>query len=197
VDVPHVLSDLEARGRPAILLLGRFEPLGYKNSAAAFDVLSAVHAVDPRPALLVLEPPERLDVPRALRPHVFGLGYPSDAALVEVMRRCALGWSVSQWEGFNLPLAEMFWLQRPALAFDLAAHPEVVPDRWFLARDAADMAARTLLVLQGSGAVPVLDDRTLTDYRCFFTWDRFVREIFDLIGAPADLVTGGRCIARA
>jgi glycosyltransferase involved in cell wall biosynthesis len=197
VDVPPALIALEARRRPAILLLGRFEPVGYKDSAAAFDVLSAVHDVDPRPALLVLEPHEQLEVPSALRPHVFGIGYPSDAALVEVMRRCALGWSVSQWEGFNLPLAEMFWLERPALAFDLAAHPEVVPNRWFLARDAADMAARSLLVLQGSGAVPVLDGGALADYRCFFTWERFVCEIGDLIGAPAALAAGASRMARA
>ena len=183
-DVPSVLRELEAQGRPAVLLLGRFEPVGYKDSSAAFDVLSAVHLVDPSPALLVLEPHEQLEIPSRMRSHVFGIGYPSDAALVAVMRRCALGWSVSRWEGFNLPLAEMFWLARPALAFDLAAHPEVVPDRWFLARDTADMAARTLLVLQGSRAVPALDDRALADYRAFFTWERFVREIGALVGLP-------------
>lgn len=193
---PAPLVALEAAGRPAVLLLGRFEAVGYKDSASAFPVLSAVCAVDPRVALLVLEPDDRLSVPAALRSHVFGIGYPSDAELVEVMRRCALGWSVSKWEGFNLPLAEMFWLNRPALAFDLAAHPEVVPDRWFLARDAADMAARSLLVLQGSPVVPVLDASTLEDYRAFFTWNRFVREVAALLGLPA-LAGDDRVIAAS
>jgi 5-methyltetrahydropteroyltriglutamate--homocysteine methyltransferase len=40
-----------------------------------------------------------------------------------------LGVSVSLWEGFNLPLAEMQWGGRGVLVFDCGAHPEVVADR--------------------------------------------------------------------
>ena len=62
----------------------------------------------------------------------------------------ALAQTLRAWEGFNLPLAEMFWLGKPALAFDVAAHPEVVFDRWYLAAGVQEMAAKAAWVLQGA-----------------------------------------------
>jgi glycosyltransferase involved in cell wall biosynthesis len=184
-------TELEARlavHRRNVLLLGRFEPVGYKNSGAAFEVLEQLLTVEPSTMMLVLEPPDRITVPASLEGHVVGIGYPDDRDLLTLMRRVDLGLSVSRWEGFNLPLAEMFWLGKPALAFNLAAHPEVVPDPWFLADDVADMAAKAAWLLQGGSIAPALDAPVLAAYRQRFTWDRFVEETVRLVGFDTRLL---------
>jgi glycosyltransferase involved in cell wall biosynthesis len=180
-ELPADVQELMRDGRRLILLLGRFEPVGYKNSAAAFAVLELLRTVEPGATLLVLEPPERVRAPSSLTDHVRGIGYPDDAGLLALMRHVELGLSVSAWEGFNLPLAEMFWLGKPALAFDVAAHPEVVFDRWYLAAGVEEMSAKAAWVLQGASVVPPIDGPALTRYQQRFTWDHFVEEIVDLV----------------
>ena len=58
------------------------------------------------------------------------------------MANAQLGLSVSHWEGFNLPLAEMQQLRKPVLVLNIGAHPEVVADARQLCADEHDMAAR-------------------------------------------------------
>ena len=43
-----------------------------------------------------------------------------------VTRAVDAGISVSRWEGFNLPVVELQYLEKHAFAYRLAAHPEVV-----------------------------------------------------------------------
>jgi glycosyltransferase involved in cell wall biosynthesis len=130
----------------------------------------------------VLEPRDSIAVPPHLAGSVIGVGYPDDRDLLALMRRVDLGVSVSLWEGFNLPLAEMFWLGKPALAFNLAAHPEVVPDPWFLVDDVGDMAAKAAWLMQAGPVSPTLDGDRLTAYRQRFTWDHFVEGTLRLVG---------------
>ena len=186
--LPDALEAQLQAHQALILLLGRFEPVGYKDSGAAFQVMERVRLLYPSCGLLVLESPERLAVPPSLAPHVIGLGHPDDSTLMALMRRVDLGWSVSQWEGFNLPLAEMFWLGKPAVAFNLAAHPEVVPDPWFLAEDVSEMAAKTAWILRQVPVVPPLTDENLRAYRQRFTWDHFVEETIRLVGLDERLL---------
>jgi glycosyltransferase involved in cell wall biosynthesis len=180
--LPERVAELVAEGRRLILLLGRFEAQGYKNSPAGFTFLDQLRCLEADSTLLVLEKENRLPIPSHLKPHVVGLGHPDDAGLVAVMRHVHLGVSVSKWEGFNLPFAEMFWLGKPALAFDVAAHPEVAIDPWFLARDMPDMVARAAWILQNGRMVPTLDDERVAAYRQRFTWQGFVDETVRLAG---------------
>src|SRR5579885_3475497 len=152
------VSRLRQAGRPTLLALGRWEPGCYKNSEAALGVLAD---------------PSRVAVPPTLADAVFPIGFPDDVELVEVMRTVDLGISVSRWEGFNLPLAEMQWLDRPALAFDLAAHPEAIIDPWYLCTSVVDMAEKASIILAGGGPDPDTRRAALARFRARFRWSRF------------------------
>ena len=115
-----------------MILLGRFELEGYKNSPAAFAALAGILRQEPKTRLLILAREEDVSVPEDVRHAVLALGFVGDATLNAIMTRCILGLSLSLWEGFNLPLVEMQWCGRPVLAFSLGAHPEVTVDPWML-----------------------------------------------------------------
>ena len=174
-------------GRPAVLALGRWEPGCYKNSEAALAVVERLRADFPAVRLLVLEESANVVVPPALRDAVVPLGHPDDAELAAVMAEVDLGVSVSRWEGFNLPLAEMQWLGRPALAFDLGAHPEVVADPWYLCRDADEMVEKTGTVLRGGGPDEARRRAALDRFRARFRWEAFTTTCAN---AFTDLVAG-------
>lgn len=59
-----------------------------------------------------------------------------DRQLAQAYSRCDVLVSLSCFENFNLPLAEAGFYHKPALALDLAAHPEVTP---FVFADALEM----------------------------------------------------------
>lgn len=158
-------------GAVILLLLGRFEADGYKNSPAVFDILRRVRTSVPAAHLVVLAGPDHVDVPDDLQAAVTCLGTIGDEALQEVMKRASLGLSLSLWEGFNLPLAEMQQLDKPVLAFNAGAHPEVIADPWFLCLDLQEMADKTALV--AAGAIPEVV-RSADPFRRFrdrFGWD--------------------------
>lgn len=111
----------------------------------------------------LIEQLRRLGVP--VEPHVAGRGQPEDAAAFEArgivahlnlseaakadyLRSLDVFVSMSQWEGFNLPLAEAQALGTLGLALDVGAHPELCPflmnhpddGRRYITRAAADRA---------------------------------------------------------
>jgi glycosyltransferase involved in cell wall biosynthesis len=136
-----------AAGDSLLLALGRFEDEGYKNSPKVFDVFRMVRAEVARVRLLILAGPNRIAVPPDLVADTICLNTLSDATLQAVMHRIKLGLSLSLWEGFNLPLVEMQLISRPVLVFNLAAHPEVVADPWFLCASSNDMATKAVRIL--------------------------------------------------
>jgi glycosyltransferase involved in cell wall biosynthesis len=149
---PTILETLDAASRrdeQLLLVLGRFELTGYKNSLAAYELLRLIKQKVPRTRLLILDAGQDCQVPRDLAPNVELLGAPADLTLQEIMRRCAAGVSMSLWEGFNLPLAEMQWLARPVFAFNIGAHPEIVADPWLLSDNLEEMAAKAVMLLEG------------------------------------------------
>jgi glycosyltransferase involved in cell wall biosynthesis len=176
-----LLQNLKAQGKKVLLNLGRWEPACYKNSEAAFDIISQICATRPDCALLVLEQPGNLEVPDYLRDFVYPIGFPDDRELLEMMKSADLGISVSRWEGFNLPLAEMQWYGRPVLAFDLAAHPEVILHPWYLCRDASDMSRKALEILNGGGPPSAELASSLKWFRTYFRWQRFTDECAGLL----------------
>ena len=141
------LAELDAAGTPLLLLLGRFEREGYKNSSGVYGVLRRIRQAVPKATLLVLDAGVDCEAPGDLAGALIRLGQPDDATLQAAMRICALGLSLSRWEGFNLPLAELQWLGRPALAFNLGAHPEVIAHPWLLCDSAEEMADKAIRLL--------------------------------------------------
>lgn len=178
------LNSLKRKGEKAILCLGRWEPNCYKNSDATFDIMQRITSVFPDCALLILAEQSNANLPIAFKDSIFPIGFPDDEELLEIMKHVDLGISCSLWEGFNLPLAEMQWLGRPALVFDLAAHPEVVLHPWYLCKDNAEMAVKACDILSGRGPDADMRAQSLKKFRSYFRWDRVVQdycEIFEKI----------------
>ena len=151
---PDLVPKLQARlntGEMLLLCLGRFEPEGYKNSAAAYELLRLVQKEHPAIRLLILDAGSDCHIPSDLQCSVIALGTPDDHTLQEVMKLCRAGVSMSVWEGFNLPLAEMQWLDKPAFALNIGAHPEIVAHPWLLSDNIAEMAAKVSALLCGKG----------------------------------------------
>lgn len=172
---------LRAEGRRPVLLLGRFEKRGYKNSLQGLEVCRLLRRAAPEACLLLLDQPEAIPRDWELDGHVFGLGFPDDQTLVDVMAEVDLGLSVSLWEGFNLPIAEMYRLAKPALCFDLAAHSEVVLRPWFLCRDYVEMAAKAAVVLSPASQMGAVSDEEASIYRERFTWANFMKQLHALL----------------
>jgi hypothetical protein len=182
---PGVVAAARAAGRRTVLLLGRWEPESYKNSQTAFSVFRALLEYDPDAVLLVTARPETFRVDNDLKAGVQCIGLPSDAELFEVMRSVDAGISVSLWEGFNLPVAEMQALGKQALAFRLAAHPEVavVPEQ--LCADGEEMAVKLYHTFDAGGPPDWAVPAVLGPWREKFTWRRFGDEFCRIMGRCA------------
>jgi glycosyltransferase involved in cell wall biosynthesis len=178
----NLLASLQRQGRPVILSLGRWETGCYKNSQGLLELMRMVRSTVTDCAVLVLAEPAQMDIPPDLLSTVYPIFFPSDHGLTQIMRRVDLGVSMSLWEGFNLPLAEMQWLGNRALVFNIGAHPEVVANPWYLCEDTADMAQKIGEVLSGRGPGRVSEEETLKQFRKRFTWDRVVREYEEIVG---------------
>ena len=175
-----LLHSLKGEGRKIVLSLGRWEEGCYKNVEAAYEIVPGIREVHENLALLILA-----DHKHRIRPDfknfIFPIGFPDDRELQDVMKQVDLGLTFSRWEGFNLPLAEMQWLDRPALVFDLAAHPEVVMHPWFLCRDSAEMIEKSIEILAGRGIDPQTRKRSQEKFCNHFTLSRFVNEFIETI----------------
>jgi glycosyltransferase involved in cell wall biosynthesis len=172
-------QQLRASGKKLILNLGRWEPGCYKNSLEALEVLRHIRRSIPDAVLLVLE--NDLAVPTDLQDLVVPIGFPDDAELATLMRSVDVGVSVSLWEGFNLPVAELQWVGTPTLAFNLAAHPEVIASPWCLCENAEDMASKAVAILSAGMPHGVEYERSLKQFRETFRWERFVAEYISII----------------
>ncbi len=178
--VSMVLGGLKDNGKRIVLCLGRWEPGGYKNSGASFDVFRGINKEFGDCVLLVLSDPAGIRVPADLRESVIPIGLPDDAELTEAMKSSDLGISLSLWEGFNLPIAEMQWLDRPVLAFNTAAHPEVIAHSWYLCRDGGEMALKAREILGGGGAGEGEGRQSRMRFRDHFKWERVVKDYEDI-----------------
>jgi len=180
------------RGRPLILNLGRWEPGSYKNSEAVYGIVDRLRQTNTEFVVAILADAQSAAVPDRYREHVLPIGYPDDEALRRWMENARLGISVSRWEGFNLPLVEMQWLERPVLAFEVGAHPEVILHPWFLCRDEDEMAAKAGALLAGNE--PIHDD--LADarerFRATFRWARVTAQYETMLNDLTQSRNAGR-----
>lgn len=187
---------LSAEGYRLVISLGRFEPEGYKNSLAVYEAFARILEREPDARLLLLARPEDLQPPEAFRHATVPLGFISDTTLGEIVPRCALGLSVSRWEGFNLPLAEMQWCGRPVLAFNLAAHPEVTADPWLLCGSLGEMADKAIALLQRGLPPHIMAEDRFERFRGRFRWQDVIARYAEIIeclaaAAPAQAAHAG------
>ena len=164
------MDDRRTQGVRYLIALGRAEPSGYKNSSAGYEVFRRIVSGRGELRLVMLGGGDDVEVPDDITDSVDVLGRISDAGLQGVMERCELGLSTSLWEGFNLPLAEMQWLGRPALAFPVGAHPEVVASPWFLCASMEAMADKAARLLDGGVPEAVASTDPFDRFRTRFQW---------------------------
>jgi len=169
------LEALAARGRRLLMALGRYESFGYKNSAAAFGVLRSLVGRGCDAHLIVLAGAEAVEPPADLAGRITFLKTISDAALQAIMALSDIGLSLTRWEGFNLPLAEMQWLGKPVLAYNIGAHPEVAAEPWFLSEAPAELVAKAMALLDGTEPVHLKAGAHVERFRRRFRW----RDVLD------------------
>jgi glycosyltransferase involved in cell wall biosynthesis len=188
------LAGLAENGAKLLLALGRFEADGYKSSPVAYDVLRKVRRVQPEARLLILDAGADCKVPADLRQNIDLLGAPDDHTLQEIMNLSCAGISTSRWEGFNLPVAEMQWLGRPAVAFNLGAHPEVIADPWLLCEDVPEMVMKLVRLLRGGAPIDL--KQRFAAFRERFPWDKALcaweHEITELAAESSGIVEIGK-----
>ena len=167
-----LLEGARAGGRKVLLHLGRWEG-GYKNRMGALEVLRRVR--ERCDAVMVVLAEADPSLPADLAPHVVLAGFPGDGGLRALMAGADAGVSASLWEGFNLPLAEMHYLGRPAYALHLGAHREAAIDPAFLHLTLDDLAEAVLRELEGGG--PGFPPEALAAYRSRLSWSRAAGEL--------------------
>lgn len=166
-----------------ILNLGRWELGNYKNSEALYRLARGILPHFPDAVFGVLAQPAELSIPPDLTAAILPLGHVSDAALADLMRSADLGLSVSLWEGFNLPLAEMQQTGKPVLVFTIGAHPEVVAHPQQLCADENEMLTKALAVLAGTWLPDAAWAAAVAEVGQRLTWENTSRAWETLLAA--------------
>jgi glycosyltransferase involved in cell wall biosynthesis len=194
-----LLDNLLARkssGEKLILALGRYETFGYKNSHVIFELLRKLRRKTSSVRILILVGDEKILVPSDVCKYVDIVPTVGDAALREIMLMVSLGLCTSLWEGFNLPLAEMQFLGKVALCFNVGAHPEVVAEPWLLCESTEEMTSKAIEVLQWDDELPDWLNEVISAFQIQFTWketlSRWHGEILSPSDQPYTNPTGGR-----
>ena len=118
------------------------------------------------------------NLPEELENYFFFLGFVDDYTLKIVMELSDLGFSPTRWEGFDLPLGEMQFLDRNMYVLNVGAHPEVVYDPYFLCSDLDEIAKKINIEL--CGRLPVAFDKLEREREHFkhtFTWQKSANEM--------------------
>ena len=149
---PVVMNDMQD-GRTNILFVGRFAP--NKKQDDLVVAFSRYLEFDPDARLILAGKPEQAD------PYVthlsetverFGLassvllpGSISASQLTAYYRTADLFWSMSEHEGFCVPLVEAMWFDIPILAFKSSAVPETLGEAAMMFSAKSDLAALAAL----------------------------------------------------
>lgn len=176
----NLVNKLKSEGKKIILSLGRWEPGTYKNSDAAFDIMRRVQENDPNSCLLILSDRSNTYIPPSLKNVIFPIGFPTDDDLVEIMKMSDLGLSLSNWEGFNLPLVEMQWLNRSVLAFNKGANSEVILNSWYLCENNMEMIRKVTAVLKRNDIDNQTRLQNMEAFRIRFKWERAIKEFLGI-----------------
>ena len=179
-------------GLRPILNLGRWERGNYKNSEMFLELIRAVTAHVPDVVGLVLAQRDKIELPSDLAEKIIPIGFPTDEELQEFMLGVEAGVSVSQWEGFNLPLAEMQWAGKPVFAFNVGAHAEVAVHSWFLAQDFHEMVEKLCAWLNDAGLSGAEHQTAIEQFRERFRWHSVIDRYEEVMRATSSAAEPGR-----
>lgn len=143
---PAIMKQLRD-GRTNILFVGRFAP--NKKQEDLINVFSHYLHLDPAARLILVGKPEFADpYVNYLRDLVANLGLTdsvllpgsiAEAQLAGYYRSAHLFWSMSEHEGFCVPLIESMWFDVPIIAFKSSAVPETLGEAGLMFSDKNDM----------------------------------------------------------
>jgi glycosyltransferase involved in cell wall biosynthesis len=132
---PAIMEEMQD-GRTNILFVGRFAP--NKKQDHLIAAFSHYLRYDPGARLILVGKPEQADpyvthlsnliAKFNLAPSVLLPGSIEDAQLAAYYRTAHLFWSMSEHEGFCVPLIEAMWFDIPIFAFKASAVPETLGD---------------------------------------------------------------------
>ena len=156
------LMDMLQDGRTNLLFVGRFAP--NKKQDDLIVAFSHYLALDPDARLILVGKPEENDPyvthlrqivsSQGLEDSVLFTGSVTDPQLAAYYRTAHLFWSMSEHEGFCVPLIEAMWFDVPILAFKSSAVPQTLGDAalMFTAKnDLAAVAALARILVADSG----------------------------------------------
>lgn len=170
---------LKEKGVKIIFQPGRWETGNYKNSDGSVELVRALKKAGIDHRILVLADEKSMEkIPADVREHYLGLGYIDDKTMKEAMELSDVGISPTTWEGFDLPLGEMQYLNRPMFVLNIGAHPEVAADPWFLCRNMREMTGKVIRTLEGK--MPFSEgefEKRCAVFRETFTWERCAGEM--------------------
>ncbi|HEY4284120.1 MAG TPA: glycosyltransferase [Chthoniobacterales bacterium] len=128
------LMDMLQDGSTNLLFVGRIAP--NKKQHELVEAFSLYRSLDPTARLILVGPAEIHDPYAAhveatirrlgLEPYVLITGSVAEAELAAYYRTCDLYWSMSEHEGFGVPLIESMWFDIPVLAKANSAIPETL-----------------------------------------------------------------------
>ena len=124
------------------LYVGRINPIDqpYKGTKELFEIVPKLQKEFPELKWVAVGLGTREDEELCKRSGILPLLNHPDWMMRQVYAGCDFYATASKWEGFNLPLVEAQYFGKPAVAYDVAAHPEVIEagQTGFLAKDRAD-----------------------------------------------------------
>lgn len=178
------IRKLKEKGVKIIFQPGRWETGNYKNSDGSAMLVRALkeQGIDHR-VLILADEKSMETVPADVRENYLCLGFIDDKTMKEAMELSDVGISPTKWEGFDLPLGEMQYLDRPMFVLNIGAHPEVAADPWFLCKDMREMTDKVILALKGR--MPFAEgefEKRCAVFREKFTWKRCAEEMLREMG---------------
>lgn len=174
------VENLKENGYRLIFLLGRFENGNYKNSQSSFNILREIKLENEKVKMLILAKEDDISIPIDLKESIKLLGFVSDEDLQDLMGISDVGISMSLWEGFNLPLAEMQLLKKPVFVFNKGAHPEVVINNYYLCESEDEMIKKIKLSFENRNEIEIQNkENDYLKFREFFTWRRCAVEFIE------------------
>ena len=124
-----IKPDKKDKGK-LFLYVGRISP--HKGLHLLIQAFNKVKEKQPNARLIIIGkntfPQYQLELESMIKhpESVIFLGFVDDKDLPKFYATCDAYVTCSLWEGFNLPIAEVNACGKPAIAFDLCAHPEVL-----------------------------------------------------------------------
>lgn len=181
------IRKLKTDGYKIIIQPGRWESENYKNSSASIDVVRRLNSKKIKHKVLVLSSMDDMgNIPLDVRDNYVCLGFVDDLTMRTAMELSDAGFSPTLWEGFDLPLGEMQYLNRYMFVLNIGAHPEVVSNEYFLCESIDELSDKLVDALNGNVPFNTAQFETFCEkFRERFTWqncaDNIIKEMKDAI----------------